>query len=110
MNDQKEKKQKKYLPSQSMLIIRGFLAGYLLYLAYDIISLEVLAGVRFEVILFALLFVVAGIILVITTVRSFIKGEYIGGKADITEEEDAQENLQPVIDNSIDSDDIERMP
>jgi hypothetical protein len=110
MNEQKEKKQNKYLPNQSMLAIRVVLGGYLVYLAYDIISLEMLTVLRIEVILLAMLFGVAGLILVIITLRSFIKGEYIGGKADITEEEDEQEIMQPVIDNSTDDNNINRMP
>ena len=108
MNDNKENK-KKYLPNQSMLAIKAVLGGYLVYLAYDIMSTEILTGQRIGIILFCILFVIAGSILVITTVRSFIKGEYIGGKADFTEDENEEENNQPVIDDNANSDASERM-
>jgi len=110
MNDKKEKNQKKYLPNPSMLAIKAVLGGYLVYLAYDVMSTEILTGPRIGIAIFCILFVVAGFVLVITTLRSFIKGEYIGGKADIMEAEDEQEIMQPVIDNSTDSNDTGRMP
>ncbi len=108
MNDNKEKK-KKYLPNQSMLAIKAVLGGYLVYLAYDVMSTEILMGPRVGISLFCILFVVAGIILVITTIRSFIRGEYIGGKADFTEDEYEEENNQPVIDVDANDNGSERM-
>lgn len=107
MNDNKEKK--KYLPNQSMLAIKAVLGGYLVYLAYDIMSTEILTGPRVGIILFCILFVIAGIFLVITTVRSFIRGEYIGGKADFTEDEYGEEDNQPIIDDNDGDNSSERM-
>lgn len=107
MNDNKEKK--KYLPNQSMLAIKAVLGGYLVYLAYDIMSTEILTGPRIGIILFCVLFVIAGIFLVITTIRSFIKGEYIGGKADFTEDEYGEEDNQPIIDDNDGDNSSERM-
>ena len=108
MNDNKDKK-KKYLPNQSMLAIKAVLGGYLVYLAYDIMSTEILTGPRVGITLFCVLFVIAGIFLVITTIRSFIKGEYIGGKADFTEDEYGEENNQPIIDDDVIDNTSERM-
>lgn len=108
MNDNKDKK-KKYLPNQSMLAIKAVLGGYLVYLAYDVMSTEILTGPRLGITLFCILFVIAGIVLVITTVRSFIKGEYIGGKADFTEDEYEKENNQPIIDDDANNNGSERM-
>lgn len=108
MNNKKEKKEK-YLPNQSMLAIKGVLGGYLVYLAYDIMSTEILTGPRIGITLFCILFVMAGIFLVITTVRSFIKGEYIGGKADVTEDEYEEENNQPIIDDDAVNNGSDRM-
>ena len=108
MNDNKDKK-KKYLPNQSMLAIKAGLGGYLVYLAYDVMSTEILTGPRVGITLFCVLFVIAGIFLVITTIRSFIKGEYIGGKADFTEDEYGEENNQPIIDDDVIDNTSERM-
>lgn len=107
MNDNKEKK--KYLPNQSMLAIKAVLGGYLVYLAYDIMSTEILMGPRVGIIIFCILFVIAGVFLVITTVRSFIRGEYIGGKADFTEDEYGEEDNQPIIDDNDGDNSSERM-
>lgn len=107
MNDNKEKK--KYLPNQSMLAIKAVLGGYLVYLAYDIMSTEILMGPRVGITIFCILFVIAGVFLVITTVRSFIRGEYIGGKADFTEDEYGEEDNQPIIDDNDGDNSSERM-
>ena len=108
MNDNREK-NKKYLPNQSMLAIKAVLGGYLVYLAYDVMSTEILTGPRVGITLFCVLFVIAGIFLVITTIRSFIKGEYIGGKADFTEDEYGEENNQSIIDDDAGDSTSERM-
>ncbi len=108
MNDNKDKK-KKYLPNQSMLAIKAILGGYLVYLAYDVMSTEILTGPRVSITLFCILFVIAGIVLVVTTVRSFIRGEYVGGKADNTEEEYEEENTKHIIDDDVNDNGSERM-
>lgn len=109
MNNNKDNK-KSYLPNQSMLAIKVVLGGYLVYLAYDVMSTEILSGPRIGITLFCILFVIAGIMLLFTTIRSFIRGEYVGGKADFTEDEDEEENSQPVIDANVNDNGSERMP
>ncbi len=109
MNSNKDNK-KSYLPNQSMLAIKAVLGGYLVYLAYDVMSTEMLAGPRIGITLFCILFVVAGIVLLFTTIRSFIRGEYVGGKADFTEDEYEEENNQSVIDDNANDNGSERMP
>jgi len=109
MNDKKDKRTKNSLPNQSMLAIRAVVGGYLVYLAYDIFSTESPTVPRVGIILFCILFIVAGIVLVITTLRSFIKGEYIGGKADFTEDEYEEEINQPIIDDNANDNDSGRM-
>ena len=104
-----DKKTKRYLPTQSMLSIRAVVGAYLIYLAYDIANTEAITVPRIGIILFCILFVIAGIVLVITTIRSFIKGEYIGGKADFTEDEYGEENNQPIIDDDAGDSTSERM-
>lgn len=109
MNNNKNKKPKNSLPNQSMLAIRAVVGGYLVYLAYDILSTESVTVPRIGMIIFCILFVVAGIVLIVTTVRSFVKGEYIGGKADYTEDEYEEEINQPIIDDNADDNGSERM-
>ena len=58
---------------------------------------------------FCILFVIAGIVLVIMTIRSFIRGEYVGGKADFTEDEYGEENNQPIINDDVGDNSSERM-
>ena len=93
-----------------MLAIKAVLGGYLVYLAYDVMSTEILTGPRIGITLFCILFVVAGIVLLFSTIRSFIRGEYVGGKADFTEDEYEEENNQPVINDDTNDNGSERMP
>lgn len=109
MNSNKDNK-KSYLPNQSMLAIKAVLGGYLVYLAYDVMSTEILTGARIGITLFCILFVIAGVMLLFSTIRSFIRGEYVGGKADFTEDEYEEENNQPVIDDNANDNGSERMP
>ena len=109
MNNNKDNK-KSYLPNQSMLAIKAVLGGYLVYLAYDVMSTEILTGPRIGITLFCILFVIAGVMLLFSTIRSFIRGEYVGGKADFTEDEYEEENNQPVIDDNANDNGSERMP
>ena len=109
MNSNKDNK-KSYLPNQSMLAIKAVLGGYLVYLAYDFMSTEILTGPRIGITLFCILFVIAGVMLLFSTIRSFIRGEYVGGKADFTEDEYEEENNQPVIDDNANDNGSERMP
>jgi len=109
MNSNKDNK-KSYLPNQSMLAIKAVLGGYLVYLAYDVMSTEILTGPRIGITLFCILFVIAGVMLLFSTIRSFIRGEYVGGKADFTEDEYEEENNQPVIDDNTNDNGSERMP
>ena len=109
MNSNKDNK-KSYLPNQSRLAIRAVLGGYLVYLAYDVMSTEILTGPRIGITLFCILFVIAGVMLLFSTIRSFIRGEYVGGKADFTEDVYEEENNQPVIDDNANDNGSERMP
>ena len=109
MNSNKDNK-KSCLPNQSMLAIKAVLGGYLVYLAYDVMSTEILTGPRSGITLFCILFVIAGVMLLFSTIRSFIRGEYVGGKADFTEDEYEEENNQPVIDDNANDNGSERMP
>lgn len=87
MKEADDKKNKKKLPTQMMLMIRGFISVYLLYLAVDILRTENQSNLRAFEIGAAGLFILGGAIVLALTVRSFVKGEYEGGKADYEDEE-----------------------
>ena len=76
----------KQLPTQIMLALRGFIGFYLLYLAAQLMKDESYVAPRVLVIVCSILFSVVGVFMLVWIMRSFIKGEYVGGKADIQEE------------------------
>ncbi len=67
-------------PTQVVLTIRTIVGGYLVYLAYQIIT----SGNEISTWMWAavILFIVAGAALVVMSVKHFICGEYEGGKKD----------------------------
>lgn len=77
-----ENKKKPQFPTQMMLMIRAFLGGYVLYLAADILKTENMEDPNMLVILGAVLLIVGGGLVIFFAIRSFFKGEYVGGKAD----------------------------
>lgn len=85
MNKEVSNNTKQY-PSQIMLALRGFIGFYLLYLSVELIKDESYIAPRALVIVCSVLFFAAGIFMLVWIMRSFIKGEYAGGKADISEE------------------------
>ena len=74
-----EEKKSNY-PTQTVLTIRAIVGGYVIYLAYQIIT----SGNKISAWMWAAiaLFIIAGSGLVITSVKHFICGEYEGGKRD----------------------------
>ncbi len=87
----KKKNEKKIiLPTQTMLWLRGFIGLYLIYLAYELMRGEYGTAPSTIFILCSILFFAAGLIIVISMIRSWMKGEYVGGKADISEDEDIE--------------------
>lgn len=97
------KNDQKKLPTQMMLMIRGFLALYLLYLASDIIKTEDYTNPRMVVIACAILFIIAGVVLLAALIRTFIRGEYEGGKADVSEDVAIEETSDSEIEETSDS-------
>lgn len=75
--------KKRVFPTQTQLAIRAIVGGYVLYLAYQIAtSKEELTWLMWAAVA---VFVVAGVALVIMSVKHFILGEYDGGRADTDE-------------------------
>ena len=70
--------KKNNFPTQAVLTIRAIVGGYVIYLAYQIIT----SGNEISAWMWAAiaLFIVAGTGLVVTSVKHFICGEYEGGK------------------------------
>ncbi len=79
MEEKNDNNNKNY-PSQTVLTIRAIVGGYVIYLAYQIItSKSETTPLMWAAIV---LFIVAGSALVIMSVKHFICGEYEGGKKD----------------------------
>lgn len=95
--NKKEDASKTVLPNQAMLFLRGFIGFYLIYLAYELIRDESRVAPRPVVIICSVIFVIAGIFMVVWIIRSWIRGEYIGGKADISTEEEYREYEEDFI-------------
>ena len=75
-----DKQPKSAYPTQVVLTIRTIVGGYLVYLAYQIIT----SGSKISAWMWApvILFIIAGAALVVMSVKHFICGEYEGGKKD----------------------------
>lgn len=104
MNKESNKKTGQ-LPTQIMLALRGFIGFYLLYLAVELIKDESYIAPRALVITCSILFAAAGVFMLVWIMRSFIKGEYVGGKADIQEE--ITEEMLPDPEDSIEINKLE---
>ena len=80
-SDTKESKGGKSYPTQTLLAIRALVGGYVLYLAYGLFtSKDELTPLMWGA---AILFIVAGVALVVLSIKHFVCGEYEGGKRDI---------------------------
>lgn len=77
---EQEETTKSPYPTQVVLSIRAIVGGYLVYLAYQIIT----SGNEINIPMWIAvgIFIVAGAALVIMSVKHFICGEYEGGKKD----------------------------
>lgn len=90
-NTEQEKKENKMpLPTQAALFFRGFAGFYLLYLVYQMFTESTGEEPQAVIIIFSIIFVAIGIFLLFITIRGFLRGEYIGGKADTSEEEESE--------------------
>ena len=76
-----EPEKKSNYPTQVALTIRAIVGGYVVYLAYQIITSKNALTVPMWIA--AGVFIVAGIALVVMSVKHYICGEYEGGKKDI---------------------------
>lgn len=89
MSDRKENKRRRYgLPTQMSLVIRIAAGLYLLYLAYSMFNAQAqMQGTERVVFIGALLlFAVIGGVLIFTSLRGLQRGEYVGGAADVRED------------------------
>ena len=107
-NNKKQDEQKQVLPNQAMLFLRGFIGFYLIYLAYGLIRDESKVAPRMVVIIFSIIFVIAGIFMLVWIIRSWIRGEYVGGKADTTVDEEYTEYEEDFEDKTAESMIIEK--
>lgn len=82
MNENNKSKNPK-LPTSIMLFLRIFIGGYLCYLAYQIMTGGDTTANPIVVYVFSVIFVIAGIGLIILSLKMIIRGEYQGGFGDI---------------------------
>lgn len=76
-----ESEKKSKYPTQLNLTIRAIVGGYVLYLAYQLVtSKDELTTLMWGAVA---VFVLAGTALIILTVKHFVCGEYEGGKKDV---------------------------
>ena len=101
INNKEQNNQKQVLPNQAMLFLRGFIGFYLIYLAYGLIRDESKVAPRMVVIIFSIIFVIAGIFMLVWIIRSWIRGEYVGGKADISVDEEYTEYEEETTESMI---------
>ena len=88
-----EKKKKPLLP-KSTLIIRLICGGYLLYLAYELLTgLNQAESAPLPITLGAsVVFIVCGLVLIILNGRDFLKGNFQGGIMDKPEKEEEEKS------------------
>lgn len=85
-----EENKKPVYPTQTMLCIRVIIAGYLLYLSYDLFITREASSIKlWELILILTLFIICGVYIIVNSIYLFAKGMYVGGKADVEEEQES---------------------
>ena len=81
--------RKKGLPNKAMLVMRGIIGAYLLFLVYQLAkSLSTATGgERAAFIIAIVIFAIAGLGVLALTVYDYARGAYVGGKLDHSSEE-----------------------
>ena len=100
------KKRKK--PTMMMLLIRIVVGGYLIYLAHSLITDIGSSDYKKLMFVFAVLFVFAGILLIILSARSFITKDY-ANPFDADEDEDDSEDISKQLSMDIDEEETENI-
>lgn len=94
--DKKEMQEskKKGLPTQTGLCIRMIASLYLLYLSYDLFQTRDASSMPFGVLCVILaVFVLCSIFIIAHAIYLYVTGRYVGGKADVDEEDAEDDNL-----------------
>ena len=87
-NGKKEKKSSRF-PTQTGLCIRVIAAVYLLYLSYDLYKTREASTIPYGALIAILaLFVICSIYFIANSIYLYVKGMYVGGKADVEEAEE----------------------
>lgn len=82
-----EENKKPVYPTQTMLCIRVIVAGYLLYLSYDLFVTREASSIKlWQLILILAIFVICSVYIIANSIYLFVKGMYVGGKADVEKE------------------------
>ena len=79
--EEQEISEKSAYPTQTLLAIRAIVGGYVIYLAYQLVT----SGDKMSIPIWAavVVFIIAGAALIVLSVKHFICGEYEGGKKDV---------------------------
>lgn len=101
MDKENQENNKKVLPTQAMLLLRGAVGAYLMYLAFDLFKDESMSVSRMIIIIFSIIFAVAGAIIVFGAVRTWMRGEFVGGKADVSDDEEYVEYEEDVEEDTV---------
>lgn len=82
---------KKQYPTQLVLTIRAIVGGYVLYQSYQILT----SGDEKSLLMYLLtgVLIIGGVLILGTAIKQFVRGEYEGGKADISGDEEMGEQL-----------------
>lgn len=89
-----ENRKPKVLVPKLSLFLRIFVGGYLVYTAYGLVDSIVNRQGKDKLffLIFTVLFAAIGIFLLFFSVKNLLTGVYIGGKADLSNEESSEEN------------------
>ena len=101
-----EKKKTVVFPTQTMMFLRGFIGCYLIYLGVTLFQDESYIAPRPLVLICSVVFVLAGAVIAVWVVRTAIKGEYAGGKADISDEDD-EDGIPQITEEGEEASDLE---
>ncbi len=94
--------RKTKFPTQAMLTIRVVVGGYVLYLAYTLIRDRATSTMpKWALITSLIIFIVGGIGVIAHSVYLYIKGMYVGGKADVEEEIVQEAEKTPAIEADV---------
>jgi hypothetical protein len=106
-----EEKKKAYLPTRLSLMIRLFVAAYLVYIVYSLKDVtKKYAGTELVFFIIAMIaFSIIAVFLIVHSLRALSAGRYVGGAMDVDNLNDNITDNDDIVDNDdiTDNDDAE---